>query len=67
MKYYQYYEQGTTYLLEIAHDKKRYSVGSFKGKPKRGTRFCEIDQTAYAEHIRRINVDYKCLDNNIGA
>lgn len=67
MEYYQLYERGTTYLLEIDHDKKLFSVGSFRGKPKRGTRFVEIDQTAYVDHIRKIGRDYQCLDNKIGA
>lgn len=64
MEYYQIYEGGTTYLLEIDHEKKLFSVGSFRGKPKKGTRFVTIDQTAYADHIRKINKDYQCLDNN---
>ena len=66
MEYYQCYESGTTYLLEIDHNKKLYSIGSFRGKPKRGTRFCNIDITAYGEHIRKINKDYQCLNNKIG-
>lgn len=65
MEYYQLYEHGTTYLLEIDHDKKLFSVGSFKGKPQKGTKFILIDQTAYVEQIRKIDRFYKCLDNNL--
>ena len=65
MLYYQYYEQGTTYLLEVDHDKKVFSVGSFKGKPQRSARFVTIDQTAYAEHIRKIDKTYRCIDDRL--
>ena len=65
MKNYQYYEGGTTFLLEIDHEQKLFSVGSFLGKPKKGTQFVEIDQTAYAEHIRKIDKSYRCLDNKV--
>lgn len=66
MEYYQCYESGITYLLEIDHGKKLFSVGSYTGKPKRGTKFCIIDSIAYGDHIRKINKDYQCLDNKVG-
>ena len=65
MEYYQIYESGTTYLLAIDHDKKVFSVGSFKGKPGGSSKFKPIDETAYRSHITRIGVDYRCIDNQI--
>ena len=65
MAYYQYCEGNTTYLLGVDHEQKLYSVGSFRGKPQRNTKFVEIDQTAYADHIRRINASYLCVSNDL--
>ena len=65
MKFYQYCEGGITYLLGVDHDKKFYSLGSFQGKPQKNTKFVEIDQTAYADHIQRINRTYQCIDNSL--
>ncbi len=64
--YYQIYEDRTTYLLMIDHTKKIFSLGSFKGKPKKqNKKFKEIDITAYREEISKIGVEYLLVDSNL--
>lgn len=66
MKYQTYNEEDkTTYLLDIDHEKKRFAVGSFKGKPKKKNLYIPIDITEYKDEINKIGVDYKCTENNL--
>lgn len=62
--YYQIYENRTTYLLMIDHEKKIFSVGSLKGKCK-SKKFKNIDASGYKSEISKISTDYKCIDNNL--
>ncbi len=64
--YYQIYEDRTTYLLMIDHEKKIFALGSFKGNPKKqNKKFKEIDITAYRAEISKIGVEYQYLENNL--
>ena len=65
-QYYSYYEDGKTHLLEIDHEEKVFSALSIPGKIQSSGRFIEIDQTAYADEIRKIDRDYQWIDNNFG-
>ena len=60
---YQFYEDRTTYLLDIDHEKKTFAVGSFKGKSKKKIPYMPIDATAYRNEILKIGIDYKCISN----
>ena len=65
MKYYCYQEQNTTFLLAVDHEQKQFAIGSTDTALPENTKFVRIDQTAYAEHIRKINRGYQCLNNKL--
>lgn len=55
---YQVYEDGVTYLLEIDHAAKIFSLGSVDGSVK-APGYTTVDITAYMEQIRRIGTGYR--------
>ena len=65
MRHYCCYEDGKTYLLSIDHEKKVFSVSSLVGTLQGGTKYVEIDITAYTDQIRKINRDYQCVDSGL--
>lgn len=65
-RYYSYYEDGKTHLLEIDHEEKVFSTFSVPGKIQSSGKFIEMDQTAYTNEIGKIGRDYQEIDNNFG-
>lgn len=63
-EHYQIYEDKTTYLLEIDHVEKTFSVGSIKGKVTISG-YRPMDTSSYKEQIKRIGVKYVATSNNL--